>query len=249
MRRIAIISDIHGNLAALEAVLVDIDTIYKTDEIYCLGDLVDAAPYHNEVIQLIKKRGILTVMGNHDERIAFDGKIIPRSKHSPEETQARIIAINYTKESITKENKAHLATFKSEIKVEIGGVSILLVHGSPSSNSEYVFEDHDVAEVEEWLCTSGADILITGHTHYSYIRAIPSPKNRGSQFIVNAGSVGRTRENIGAKAVYLWLTINDDDSFEFTLRKIDYDVNRTIQAIKASPIPNFYALFLEKYLS
>lgn len=77
MKKIAIISDIHANLPALEAVLNDIQTNYTTEDIYCLGDLVDAAPWHNEVIELIEARGIPTVMGNHDERIVLNSQVIP----------------------------------------------------------------------------------------------------------------------------------------------------------------------------
>src|SRR4051812_18015918 len=100
MSLIAIFSDIHGNLPALKAVLDDIDT-RKADQLYCLGDLVDFAPWTNEVIELLRSRKIVCIMGNHDERIAFDKPMIPLAKHSPEETKARITAIDDTRKKIT----------------------------------------------------------------------------------------------------------------------------------------------------
>src|SRR5476649_1408339 len=108
MSRIAIFSDVHGNLPALQVVLNDIKT-RKVDQIYCLGDLVDFAPWSNEVIDLIRSSRIPCLMGNHDERIAFDHPIMPLQKHNEEEKAARLIAINHTKKIISAQNKQYLA--------------------------------------------------------------------------------------------------------------------------------------------
>ncbi|MGY0036784.1 metallophosphoesterase family protein [Pedobacter sp. NJ-S-72] len=88
MSLIAIFSDVHGNLPALQAVLNDIEK-RKADQVYCLGDLVDFAPWTNEVIETIKGLQIPCLMGNHDERIAFDHEVIPLAKHNQEETKAK----------------------------------------------------------------------------------------------------------------------------------------------------------------
>lgn len=248
MKKIAIISDIHANLPALEAVLNDIQTNYTTEDIYCLGDLVDAAPWHNEVIELIEARGIPTVMGNHDERIVLNSQVIPMAKHSAEETEARIAAIEYTKTSISDEARAFLGTLHKDIKLKYHNISCLLVHGSPDSNKEYIFEDHEESALIDWFNETKADIILTGHTHYSYIRPVKIDGGVREKLFINVGSVGRSKEKIGAKAVYLWLTIHDNGTVEPTLRKIDYDVEATIKGIKESPISNFYANFFEKHL-
>lgn len=108
INKIAVISDIHANLPALEAVLNDIHE-KKISQIYCLGDLVDFAPWGNEVIEVIKRAGITCLMGNHDERIAFDKPIIPLPFHTHEEKISREKAISYSKKTITSENKMWLA--------------------------------------------------------------------------------------------------------------------------------------------
>lgn len=247
MKKIAIISDIHANLPALNAVLEDIENNYQADEIYCLGDLVDCAPWHNEVIKIIKHKGIPTIMGNHDERIVLNAEVIPMAKHSAEETKARIDAIEFTKASITAENKSFLSTLKKSFTIQCGKYSCMLVHGSPNSNREYIFENHPQEKIAPWFEEHRADIIITGHTHYSYIRTIPTI--HGDKQIINAGSVGRTREDIEGKAVYLQLNIDSCGEVTPILRKLDYDIEATIQGIKESPISDFYARFFERCLT
>lgn len=247
MQKIAIISDIHGNLPALKAVLADIDKEYQADKIYCLGDLVDAVPWHNEVIEIIRERNIPTVMGNHDERIALDSPVVPMPKHSAEETAARISAIAYTKATISDENREFLASLPATIKLEYAGAKCLLTHGSPRSNKQYIFENHEEEEIKEWFREHEQDVILMGHTHFSYIKRLEL--GDAAKTCINVGSVGRCKEAIGGKAVYLWLTIDSNGKITPTLRKIDYNVEEAITGIKASPIPNFYAEFFEKHLT
>src|ERR1700761_9808690 len=96
MHTLAIISDLHANLPALQAVLKDIER-KQPDAVFCLGDLVDFAPWPNQVIETIRQRKIPTIMGNHDERIAFDHAIVPLEKHTEEERAARVQAIEFTR--------------------------------------------------------------------------------------------------------------------------------------------------------
>ena len=244
--RIAIISDVHGNLPALEAVLRDIDE-FQADQIYCLGDLTDAAPWHNEVIELIRQRRIPTIMGNHDERIAFDLPVIPLSKHNEEEREARIKAINFTKNTIAESNRQFLTGLPKMIRLDFGPVKILLAHGSPRFNDEYIYADHDEHDLIHLLKDQQADILIVGHTHLSYVRKLENEEKT----VINTGSVGRTKEP-DAMAAYLRICIAPDQrgiklkDIETSIRKVAYPVAETIEAIRKSEIPDFYADFLVK---
>lgn len=250
MRRIAIISDIHGNLPALEVVLEDIKQ-RNIDQIYCLGDLVDFAPWHNEVIECIKELDIPCLMGNHDERIAFDYEVTPLAKHNPEERVARENGIKYTKESIKRENKEFLKTLPERflLNFTISGkeTKILLVHASIRSNDEYIYENHSLADVQSMLAQEKVDIIVMGHTHKPYVRHIEATEKSPAGTLINCGSVGRSREN-SPLATYLILHI-DEEKIVPEIIKLEYPVNEVIKAIEESPIPNFYADFLKKDLA
>ncbi len=244
MLKIAILSDVHSNLPALRAVLADIDAL-SADHIYCLGDLVDFAPWTNEVIELIRSRDIPTVMGNHDERIAFDIPVIRLEKHSEEEASARLEAIAFTRKDISEANKDYLRNLPLQMRLDflINGkaLNILLVHASSRCIDEYIYEDHEEEDILEMLDTNSADVMVIGHTHLSYIRHLKNGKT-----LVNCGSVGRTKEE-RQLACYLLLTINFGDghnSVNFELRKLTYDLEETVREIRKSTIPDYYADFL-----
>ena len=245
MSRIAILSDIHGNLPALQAVIEDISK-RRADQIYCLGDLVDFAPWTNEVIDLIRKYHISCLMGNHDERVAFDLPVIPLHKHGAAETAARITAINYTKRMIRADNKKYLAALPQSLrltfKVKNALIQLLLVHASPDSNDEYIYEDHPVGQLQQWLQENNADVLIMGHTHLSYIRKFTDSNNAAQKYFLNCGSVGRSKEGLPL-ANYLLLDI-DEHQIKSEIIKVIYPVSETIDAIRRSGIPDFYADFL-----
>eukprot|EP01133_Synstelium_polycarpum_P011851 gene11851-13814_t len=243
MSKIAVISDIHSNLPALKAVLKDIEA-FGAQHIYCLGDLTDAAPWHNEVIDLIRSLAIPTLMGNHDERIALDFPVLPLSKHSPAEQKARLAAINFTKSTITNTNRQFLAELPASIRFQFQDSRFMLVHGSPISNDEYLYEDHNPNVLLKMMEEYQTDVLITGHTHLSYIRELQGTDPSKRALIINTGSVGRTKEK-DQKASYLQLNLFENDSkIQASIRKVKYNVMETVQGIKDSPVPNFYADFL-----
>lgn len=239
MIQIAIISDIHANLIALEEVLNDIQnrSVFQT---YCLGDLVDFAPWGNEVIEKIKNKGIPCLLGNHDERIAFDHPIVPLPHHDQKETANRIIAINHSKTAITLENKKWLASlpYNLELTYKINGTTkkILLVHAGLLSNDTYIYESDLKNDSAQVLNNKGVDAIIMGHTHLSYIQ------NHSNVLFVNSGSVGRSRER-DRKATYCLLTITEKE-IAAQIIKVDYNIEKVAQQIYTSDIPDFYGDFL-----
>lgn len=240
MIQIAVFSDVHGNLPALNAVLEDIAK-RGIQQKFCLGDLVDFAPWGNEVIEKISDLNIPCLMGNHDERIAFDIPVVPLSKHSEEETSARFIAIDHSKKNITKENKRLLSELPFHLKLnyKIGKRhwNIQLVHSSLSSNDTYLYASESDEVFHDMLKESQSDIVIMGHTHLSFKKPFENKK-----WAINCGSVGRSKEE-NRLASYLVLTMNEEQIIPEIIQ-IDYPLEQTIHGIEKSTIPNYYAAFL-----
>lgn len=241
MIQIAVFSDVHGNLPALEAVLKDIEE-RGIHQKFCLGDLVDFAPWGNEVIQKIRDLHIPCLMGNHDERIAFDLPVFPLSKHSEEETRARFIAIDHSKQHITIEHKKFLSELPFHLKLHYKTGrkhwSIQLVHSSLESNDTYLYESENDEVFMKMLERSSSDLIVMGHTHLSFKKQFGNKK-----WAVNCGSVGRSKEE-NRLASYLILTL-DEEQILPEIVQLNYPVEETVRQIQESGIPDFYASFLK----
>lgn len=191
--KIALFSDIHANLPALEAVFADIES-RKPDAIYCLGDLVGYNIWPNEVINEIRKRGIPTIAGNYDFGIGRSSNDCGCAYKTDTEKELGKISISYTNQVIGIEERAYLRTLPAHIKVEFqlneDKLNLLLVHGSPRKINEYLFEDRDEKSLLRIMETSDADILCFGHTHKPYHRIIQSEVISESNNILQADTIG-----------------------------------------------------------
>lgn len=247
MIEIAIISDIHGNLPALNIVLKDIEK-RSINQMYCLGDLVDFAPWGNEVIEVIKAIKIPCLLGNHDERIAFNLPVIPIAHHDEHETLQRVTAINHSKNTITEANKLWLSQlpYNVELQYKIKGSykKILLVHASTRSNDEYIHIGHDEEDLKSMFLASKADVIVMGHTHISYEKKI-NVNGKEDKLLVNGGSVGRSRE-ANRLASYAILRIYENE-IKAEIVKLEYPIEQVAEAIYKSGIPDFYGDFLLQY--
>ncbi|MFP3833343.1 metallophosphoesterase family protein [Chryseobacterium sp. SIMBA_028] len=240
MIQIAVFSDVHGNLPALDVVLNDIERRGILQK-FCLGDLVDFAPWGNEVIEKIKSLSIPGLLGNHDERIAFDLPVFPLSKHSKEETEARFIAIDHSKKYITEENKIFLSELPFHLKLnyKVGRKhwNVQLLHSSLESNDTYLYESENDEVFMNMLEESKADLIVMGHTHLSFKKQFENKK-----WAVNCGSVGRSKEE-NRLASYLILTL-DEERIIPEIVQLNYPLEETARQIEESEIPDYYASFL-----
>lgn len=241
MIQVAVFSDVHGNLPALEVVLKDIEKRGIRQK-FCLGDLVDFAPWGNEVIEQIRNLNIPCLMGNHDERIAFDISVVPLSKHSEEEMNARFIAIDHSKKYITEDNKKFLSELPFHLKLnyKVGEKhwNIQLVHSSLESNDTYLYESENDEVFKMMLESAGADVVVMGHTHLSFKKQF-----RNNTWAVNCGSVGRSKEE-NRLASYVIFTL-DEEKITPEIVQLPYPIDETIRQIRESGIPDYYASFLK----
>lgn len=234
--RIGIITDIHGNMHALEAVLDDLRTRHL-DAIYCLGDLVGYGAFPNEVTERIRVEGIPTIMGNYDDGVGFDRDECGCAYTDPVEKQRGGESLAWTKAVVTPDNKAFLRSLAKDIRFEADGKRVLLVHGSPRRINEYLFEDRPVSSFQRLAASSNADIIVFGHTHKPYTKVVDSV------LFVNAGSVGKPKDG-DWRACYMMLEPSKSrDPVEFV--RLPYDVETAAAAIRATELPDRFALDIE----
>ncbi|WP_394774734.1 metallophosphoesterase family protein [Flavobacterium sp.] len=241
--RIAIISDIHANFPALEQTLKSIEQ-QNIDAVYCLGDLVGYNLCPNAVINEIRKRHIPTLAGNHDV------KAVEINNDGSNDLES------YAYQIVGKEQIKYLSALPAHIKLEFQTadkpIKILMVHGSPYSNTEYLLEDKKEKDFTAIFLDSNADIIICGHSHKPYHRVLENPNKKGSYFhAINAGSVGKPKDG-NPKCCYAVLTMDKSSNLskkegvQVEFIRVDYDVEKTAMAIEESPLPNVYALMLRK---
>ena len=224
MSKFAFISDIHGNFPALKAVLWDID-LQEVDKIYCLGDLVGYYSQINEVIDTIRNRNIECIIGNHDYAMIHYGGVIERSKTC---TNVLTQQLGY----ITLENLNFLRSLNTSMTIQTGGYKIFSVHGGINDYvDEYI---SDLSESYFETLDKTITHVITGHNH------LPGVERYGNILYANSGSVGQPRD-YNPMACYV---IFEDGIF--TIRRVSYNVEETIQQMKINGFPDYIAEVLRK---
>ena len=213
--RTAIISDVHANLTALNAVLAEIDSM-GINHIISAGDVVGYYPFPNEVIQLFKERSVVGIAGNHDRTVIRTQ--VSSMNHIAGE------AARWTAKELNESSRNYLASLPPRMHVTIGGKLIGLYHGSPRDDVEYVFEEEADPEL---LKLSGTRLLILGHTHVPFIHR----SKEGT--IVNPGSVGQPRDG-DPRACFM---VHDSTKDDFTIRRIYYDIESVVKAVERAGLP------------
>jgi predicted phosphodiesterase len=218
MQSIAFISDIHGNLLALEAVLADIAGRRDIEATYCLGDLVGYGPDPNGVIGLIRDAGIPTLLGNYDDGVGRHTGDCGCYYATAEAKRLGTASYAFTAATVTFERKAFLRGLPRELHVQVGAANVHLVHGSPRKINEYLMSDRGERTFLRLAQAEADDALVFGHTHQQWHRAY------GGVLFVAAGSVGRPKDG-DSRAMYTVLRASADTSApEVEALRVAYDV-------------------------
>ena len=248
--RIGILSDIHANLPALEAVLRDVDSV-ELDLVVCLGDLVGYAPWPNEVVEEIRRRRIPTLAGNYDRGVGAASDDCGCAYRSDEERALGARSIAFTNETIDEDNRRWLRRLPRQIALDLGNderpFRLLLVHGSPRKVNEYLFEERPDKSFLRLLADAGADAMVFGHTHKPFAKRLrPAADSARLVPAVNAGSVGKPKHGdpraggLVLDATELQET-GDPGALRVDFRRVEYDVERAARAVEASALPSEYA--------
>jgi putative phosphoesterase len=218
---IALISDIHGNLPALRAVLKDADAA-GADQIWCLGDVVGYVPFPNECIGLIRKKASESIVGNYDRKVIdFKRK---KGEWKTSKKPPKFDAFEWNSRQISPQSRKYLQSLPQNVRLKIGKFKILLTHGSPQSINETVFPEIPQERLVELSKIADADIIVAGHTHRFMNRKV------GDQWFINPGSVGMPAKG-DLRASYALLEISQD-KIKVTERKVQYDVSEVIKGFQ-----------------
>lgn len=216
--KIAIISDIHGNMQAMNAVLNNIQE-EKCEKILCLGDIAMAGPEPAKMIECIKnlmtETDFTLIQGNTDEMIAnCDNQMLHMLR---ENNPVMANALEADVLEVSDLQKDFLRNLPKTKELTVDGVKILLVHGSPRKNNENIFPDLKLEEVEEMISGTDANIIFCGHTH------VPCGyQTNTNQTVVNVGSVGRPFSS-EPKSCYAIMETNNG-AFTIKHNFVNYDV-------------------------
>lgn len=221
--RVAIISDIHANWQALEAVMKDIKE-QGVQKVLCLGDLAMAGPEPERVIDFIQAQdNWITIQGNTDKLIGdFSQKLVDDMKSVfPVMANALLDDVKV----IDEKRKKYLKNLPSQKELEIEGVKILMVHGSPRRNNEDILPDFSIEKVEEIIYGVDADLIFCGHTH------VPCGyQTNNRKTVVNVGSVGRPMTS-NPQACYVIANF-ENGAFTIEHRFVDYDRKQASELMK-----------------
>jgi predicted phosphodiesterase len=242
--RYALISDIHANLAALDAVLADIDRRGDVDALYHLGDLVGYSAEPNEVVQRLRERAIAGVAGNYDSTVATGYAHCGCRSESPRQEELAHISYQYTLRVTTPQSKRFLGGLPFSLDLRpLGGHSngprLVLVHGTPTLNTVYWTEDRTdefCLKMARIVGLEAGDAIAFGHTHKPWHRLV-----EGIHF-VNTGSVGRPKDGHW-QAGYVLLDLGGTTTHVEHVR-VPYDIERTIAGVRAAGLPEEFAEFL-----
>ncbi|WP_224448270.1 metallophosphoesterase family protein [Haloprofundus salilacus] len=207
--RLGVLSDIHGNLVALDAVLADMPPV---DEIVCAGDVVGYNPWPVDCVERLRKRAVPTVQGNHDRAVA-EGTAFRFNE------MARA-GVEYARDRLDAEDLDWLASLPQQRLA--ADRRVRLVHGHPDNPDHYTYPDEFMPELLD-----EEDVLVMGHTH------VQAHKVYDEGIVMNPGSVGQPRDG-DSRAAY---AIVDLDAMEVEERRVTYDIDEVVRAIETECLP------------
>jgi putative phosphoesterase len=233
MNRAAVITDIHGNLAALEASLAAIDEM-GIDQIYCGGDLVGYGPHPNEVCRLIEERAIPTIYGNYDYAIGRDLEDCGCAYITQHDRALGQESVDWTLSHTDQHSKDFMRGLPFDLRFELGGQRVRLVHGSPRKVNEYLFEDKPAHTFERIAAGADCDVLVFGHTHKPWVHSY------GGVLFVNCGSVGKPKDG-DPRAAFAILELDDTDRVVASIGRVGYDAQAVADEVAAVGLPGEFA--------
>ncbi|MCA9406186.1 MAG: YfcE family phosphodiesterase [Candidatus Omnitrophica bacterium] len=224
--RVAVLSDAHANLPALEAVLKDVEE-QGIEEIWYLGDFVGYGPYPQKVVDRLKSTANVSIVGNYDLNVLkFPGK---KTRWKKTKDPSKYFSFNWTDRQWLSRSKKYMKELSSTMRVEKEGQRFLLVHGSPDKIDEPLKKDTPRKRFAELAKTADADVVLCGHTHEFFDKSINRVR------FINPGSVGRPFDS-DPRASYAILEAKNGQLTVYN-KRLDYNVNKVLRKMKKEKFP------------
>lgn len=216
-RRVAVLSDVHGNLTALRAVLADIDAL-GIEAVVSAGDMVGFGPDPDAVVDLLRERGVRMIRGNHEKDYVapYGTPEMPSSWR----TSPRLHSFRWSMERLGSERRAFLANLPDRLLLDD---ATLVVHGSPRHVRDAVLASKTDEELEAMFAGDPSRLAFMGHTHRPLLRDLPKRR------LVNVGSVGLPLDG-DIRASYVVAAQNGDGNWSVEMRRVAYDVEASVAA-------------------
>lgn len=227
---IALIGDIHASLPALEAVLEHADA-QGASLIWNVGDTVGYGAYPDQVVKLIKKRKIVSILGNYDRKVLIVKR--KQKKWSRSKTPEKWMAFRWAYEHLSSKSRTYLQSLPEQRRIKIAGRRVLLTHGSPVSRDEHLTPETPDERLRELSQFTRADIIVVGHSHQPFVRCV------NLTWFINTGSVGRPDDG-DPRASYALLKLKQDAT-EVEHFRVEYNVKRAVKAIRRKGLPEDFA--------
>jgi protein phosphatase len=210
--RIAVISDIHGNMESL-SVLKE-----PYDELWVLGDLVNYGPDPGAVVDFVRSHATVVVRGNHDHAVGFneDPHCSPPYREMAKET------MEFTRSVLCREQIEYLASLPLVVERIVEDTKFVLCHAAPS-DPLYKYVPANSPQWEQEMELVSADFLLVGHTHTPFVQAA------GGSLVVNPGSLGQPKTGANKACYAIW-------EKGIVLESADYDIERTLGKIDRMPV-------------
>lgn len=231
--RIAVFSDVHSNVHALDAVLAAIES-YAPDAVYCLGDVVSGCAFPNECVDRLRTRSIAVVRGNHDEDVVH----MRRTGVEPPNKTLNTAARYWTAGILGDEQADWLEQLPFSLTTEIEDLKFRFVHGSPRRISESIFPHISDARLRDIAKSAKFRVLCSGHTHYPFARI-----HKGRWYI-NSGTAGRPKTRTPLVNFTVVTVRRKEVVVGFPL--VAYDVEAAARSILQTSLPPFFAEIIRR---
>jgi putative phosphoesterase len=229
---VAVITDIHGNLPALQATLARIEEL-GIDSVFCGGDLVGYGPHPNEVCALIAARDIPTIYGNYDYAIARDEEDCGCAYVTPHDRELGQRSVEWTLAHTSQDSKDFMRDLPFDLHVQVSDVDIHLVHGSPRKVNEYLFEDKPASLYERLAAAESDPVLVFGHTHKPWVHEY------GGVLFVNCGSVGKPKDGDSRSAFAVLAP--SARGVAVSIERVSYDADAVAAEVREAGLPGEFA--------